>query len=109
MKKLITLAVAAALLPAIPALAQPEADADTYVVSVPYGDLNLASAAGARTLDNRLKAVAKRLCGVEQAPGLVEMTRVHGCREDVLGSAQSQISQALAMRGTGSVSLAASR
>ena len=53
MKKLIILAVAAALLPAMPALAQPEADADTYVVSVPYGDRNLASAAGARTLANR--------------------------------------------------------
>ena len=109
MKIIATLAVAVSAFAALPASAQPAAEPDAYVVFVPYGDLNLASAAGAATLEARIKAVANRVCGVEQAPGLAETDRVQDCRANVLDSARPQISQALAMGGTGSVALAASR
>ena len=109
MKTLIALALAATAFAALPAQAQPDDLAVDVVASVPYSDLNLASAAGARTLEYRIKAAANRLCGVEQAPGLAESERVQGCRDSVIDSARPQISQALAMNGTGSVALAASR
>lgn len=109
MKIIATLALAAAAVSALPAQAQPDVPPETIVAFVPYDDLNLESAAGARTLENRIKAAANRLCGAPQAPGLAESERVEACREDVLGSARPQIDEALAMAGTGSVALAASR
>ena len=106
MKTIVTLAAAVAALAAMPCQAQSPADG---AVLVPYGDLNLASASGAATLERRIKAAANRICGVEQAPGLAETLSVQGCRADVFDSARPQISKALAMNGSGSVSLAASR
>lgn len=106
MKTLVTLAAAAVAFSAIPCQAQSPADG---TVLVPYGDLNLASASGAAALERRIKAAANRICGTEQAPGLAETLSVQGCRDDVFESARPQISKALAMNGSGSVSLAASR
>lgn len=93
--------VAAALVSTAPAVAQS--------VVVPYGDLNLASAAGAETLEKRLKVAAIRVCGFEQAPGLAETLSVKKCRAGVLDTARPQVSQAIAMRSAGSISVTASR
>lgn len=110
MKTIVALALAAtAAVAAMPAQAQPDVAATNVIAVVPYADLNLASAAGARTLESRIKAAANRICGAEQAPGLEESTRVQSCRDSVIDSAQPQVSQALAMNGTGSVALASSR
>ena len=107
MKKFVTLAVAAiAVFAALPAQAQTQAAEESFVAFVPYGDLNLASAAGARTLENRIEAAADRICGFTQAPGLAEALRVQSCRDDVLNSARPQVGRAVAMKDDGRVALA---
>lgn len=100
-----SLVIAAAALAAVPALAQ-EVPAS---VAVGYGDLNLASAEGAAMLKSRVKGAARRICGVEQAPGLAESTAVRSCRTSVLSSAQPQMNLAMSQSGSGSVVVAASR
>ena len=89
---------------AIPCQAQPSQDG--FIAVVPYGDLNLASAAGARTLENRIEAAADRLCGFPEAPGLNESLRVKDCREGVMNSARPQISRAMAMNDKGTIAFA---
>lgn len=107
MKKIVTLALAAtAAFAAFPVQAQPNAAEEGFVAFVSYSDLNLASAAGARTLENRIEAAADRICGFTKAPGLVEALRVQSCRDDVLNSARPQVSRAVAMKDDGRVALA---
>jgi UrcA family protein len=108
MKTIFVSALAAAALVAPAAHAGSPAH-ENFVVFVAYDDLNLASAAGARTLENRIDAVADRMCGTPKAPGLAETRRLDGCRASVTKSARPQISQALAMNGSGAIALAASR
>jgi UrcA family protein len=56
----LALALAAAVL-AVPAMAADEAPS----VGVPYGDLDLTSAAGQRQLDLRLERAAREVCGLD--------------------------------------------
>src|SRR3546814_14755293 len=103
MTKFITLAIAAviAAFAALPVQAQPNAAEQGFIAFVSYSDLNLASAAGARTLENRIEAAADRICGFTQAPGLVEALRVKSCRDDVLNSARPQVSRSSEARRVG--------
>lgn len=105
-KMLVQVALATAAFAAAPAIAQ---NADTREESVYYGDLNLASQQGAAALEGRVKAAARRICGVEQAPGLAEHMGIRTCRAEVLAGARPQMSAALARQGSGSVVVAASR
>jgi UrcA family protein len=100
-----TLVLAAAAFAAVPALAQ---EAPTSV-SVAYGDLNLSSPHGAAVLKARVKAAARQICGVAQAPGLTEAMAVSACRTSVLSSAEPQMNLAMNRGGSGSVVIAASR
>ncbi len=107
MKNIIALAaLSVAGFAAVPCQAQPGAAEEGFIAFVPYGDLNLASAAGARTLENRIEAAADRICGFPQAPGLTEALRVQDCRDDVLNSARPQVSRALAMNDTSAIAFA---
>ena len=107
MKNIIALtALAMAGFAAFPCQAQPNATEDGFIAFVPYGDLNLASAAGARRLEGRIEAAADRICGVPQAPGLAEALRVQDCRDDVLNSARPQVSRAMAMNDKGTIAFA---
>lgn len=107
MKNIIALAaLSIAGFAAVPCQAQPDAAEEGFIAFVPYGDLNLASAAGARTLENRIEAAADRICGFPKAPGLAETLRVQDCRDDVLNSARPQVSRALAMNDQGAIAFA---
>ena len=69
------ISAAAALFFAIPA--SPAADADPLrpqvSVEVAYGDLDLSSSAGARTMINRLRSATRKICGDEPAPLQIAM------------------------------------
>ena len=111
MKTLLPLALAAAItFAASPAGARTVeiSDDGQYKVSVPYGDLNLATPAGVRKLEGRLKAAARSVCGAPTAPGFAEARAIGDCRRDVLDAARPQMM--LALNGVkGSIALAASR
>lgn len=84
---------AAAVAAVGPARAAPPAE---YLMFVPYGDLNLASDAGSKTLERRMKAAAHQLCGSTQAPGLAELESVNACRDRVFAAARPKMELALA-------------
>jgi UrcA family protein len=81
-----------------------------YLMFVPYGDLNLASEEGSKTLERRMKAAAHQVCGSAQAPGLVEIEAVGDCRDRVFAAARPKMELALAggQKG-GSIVMAASK
>src|SRR3546814_17899309 len=103
MTKFITLAIAAviAAFAALPVQAQPNAAEQGFIAFVSYSDLNLASAAGARTHEHRIDAAADRTCGFTTAPGLVEALPVPSCRDDALHSAPPPLSRAVALKEHG--------
>jgi len=111
MKTLLSLAIAsAAALSALPAGAHTIhiSDDGRYRISIPYGDLNLASPAGVRTLEGRLKAASQAVCGGPRVMGVAEARTVGACRRNVLAVARPQLM--LALNGEkGSIALAASR
>ena len=112
MKKIVTLAIAAAAaLAASPAAAQSVqfSDDGSYRVSVSYGDLNLASAAGKRRFEGRLKAAANVVCGLPRPMGLIDAREMDSCRETILDNAKPQLALAFRGAGNGSVTLTADR
>src|SRR3546814_19840413 len=100
MTKFITPAIAAGIasFAVLPVQAQPNAAEQGFIAFVSYSDLNLASAAGARTLENRIEVAADRICGFTQAPRLVEALRVHNCRDAGFNSARPQANPAVAIQ-----------
>ncbi len=105
-KTLVSVALAAAALAAAPAAAQ-EANAAHSLVA--YGDLNIGSANGRATLDRRIRAAARMVCGVEQAPGLAESIALKTCRASAISAANADLEQVLASRGSGSAITVAAR
>jgi UrcA family protein len=61
---------------------------------VDYGDVNLASASGQRTLLRRLDAAARRVCGAHAGRRLEEMQAYRGCVRDSLGRAVGSVGNA---------------
>ena len=110
MKTLLPFALAAAAFASLPAGAHTVqiSDDGRYRLSVPYGDLNLATPAGARKLEGRLKAAARSVCGAPTALGFVEAQAIGDCRRNVLEAARPQMTLAL-NRGKGSIALAGGR
>jgi UrcA family protein len=106
-KMLVSVALAAAALAAAPATAQEEAPVAQTLVT--YGDLNIGNAAGRATLDRRIRAAARMVCGVEQAPGLAELNSLKTCRDGAIGAAKAEVEQVLASRGAGSSIMVAAR
>lgn len=112
MKKLVTLIVAAMAISSSPAGAQSVqiSEDGQYRVAIPYGDLNLASKAGARTLNGRIKAAANVVCGTGQHPiDLIGAREVQSCRSTLMTVARPQVELALRDRGSGSIALASAR
>jgi UrcA family protein len=93
------LAYLAAVLAAVPAVAQQPAD--TFTASVQQDDLNLASPAGLATFRGRVKALANRVCGAVPVAPLREAEAVAACRAQLFSSAESQLDLALAPGGAG--------
>ena len=107
MHKFASLALAAAAIAAAPAAAQSESE--SYMLFVPYGDLNLATSEGSKALEGRVKATANRVCGPTLAPGLAEARRVASCRSGILSAARPQVERALAERSGSSITIRAVR
>jgi UrcA family protein len=89
----------AALLP-VQAQAQ---QAERYIVTIPYGDLNIVNPAGAKALRGRAMRSAREVCG--EASDLKSVSQVYKCRADFMvqvenriGLAQSKEQQTLARR-----------
>ena len=106
-KMLVSVALAAAALAAAPTAAAPLADVDKTTVA--YGDLNLGHAEGRAVLDRRIRGAARLVCGVEQAPGLIEHNAVKNCRDATIAAASSEVEKVLAARGGASQVVVAAR
>ena len=107
MMKTRTLLAAAAAVIAAPAFAESPA-AEIVETKVSYADLNLSSAAGRATLDNRVKGAARFVCGSVDGPSIAEHNRHQKCRSSALAEANAQVDEVLARRGSVTV-LAARR
>ena len=79
MKTLLALSALAGALWALPAAAEPVSSQTTRVVS--YGDLDLATHEGRRTLDRRIGVAIRSACGTASSADLVGKREVRRCRE----------------------------
>lgn len=84
MKTLLALSALAGALWALPAAAEPISPQATRVVS--YGDLNLATHEGRRTLDRRIGIAVRSACGTASSADLVGKREVRRCREVTLAA-----------------------
>lgn len=73
---------------------------------VAYGDLDLTSDAGQSTLNKRIRAAVKRVCG-QTGNSLEEFTAWHRCKRDSLAGANAQMEVAVARAGFGKTGIAA--
>jgi UrcA family protein len=112
MKKIVSLAIAAAAaLGVSPAAAQSVqmSDEGNYRASIPYGDLDLASPAGLKTLETRVKSAAAMVCGKPENRSLTEIQSVNKCREDLISAARPQLARATQARGGSAIALLGDR
>jgi UrcA family protein len=111
MKKIVSLALAAAAAMApCPALAKNSVqifEDGSYRIAVSYADLNLATEAGKRRLDNRVRAATNRVCTPSSAMSLKQVMVVPECRKRIAQSARPQIE--LAVRGAAAGVMVAER
>jgi len=64
-------------------------------VSITIGDIDLSTARGAATLDRRVRAAARQICGWVPASGLNMQRQVSDCQESVAAGARQEIEIAL--------------
>ena len=93
-RSIVPLALVAAAIPAAPAAAGGVEEG--YIVTVPYADLNLATADGRARLASRIDAAADGVCGYSGVISLVERQRLSRCRAEFTASANRQVQQVLA-------------
>ena len=87
---------AAALTVGTLALSTPvRAEPADYQVSVRIGDLDLSTARGAATLDRRVRAAARQICGWVPVSNLNMQRQVSDCQESVVAGARQEIEIAL--------------
>lgn len=84
-------AIAATLLPAVPAQAQ-----ESGTVHVSYVDLNLASDAGRNSLERRVAIAARTVCLIEDSRELALWSSTRECRRDAFNGAQPAVEAAVA-------------
>jgi len=101
MRILLTSLVLASSLAASPALAQP--GAEEFSVSIAYGDLDVASDAGANVLLHRVKARADQFCGGAGDSPLQQTLQVQTCRAKFIQAAEQKMQ--LADSGSSAVRL----
>ncbi len=83
------LCTAAPLFPGVVSAAEPARS-----VTVHYGDLNLQTEAGVRTLYTRLQAAARQVCPSESAAPLAAGMNWRACRTAALGDAVGDVGSA---------------
>lgn len=84
---------AAALGVAAPAMAEEAAaPIESLSVSVPYGDLDVATPAGAAVLDKRIEAAASDVCQKPDIRQLKQMAEWEACKASAKAGALEQIS-----------------
>lgn len=78
---------------ALAGMAAPSALAESRTVSVrvAYGDLNLASPAGAKTMMDRLQSASKRACGNTGARGAMETRMARTCMKQAMTDAVKRL------------------
>lgn len=89
MRKITVSALAALSLAAIatPALAEP------ISITVPYSDLDLSSPAGMATLQSRLDAAAKRICGKAEVRSVSDAADHESCVRQTQASVSIEIAR----------------
>ena len=81
--------ITAAVIKGAPALAEPTAS-EVNVSIVATADLDLATRAGQRTLDERLVHAASEVCATASDVDLAGKNQVRACRASVLAEARSR-------------------
>ena len=107
----LSLAIAAAAVLAVAAPAGAQTSEAVISVSVPYADLDIGQAAGAKVLFERIKMAADRACGGEPDLRLLDQhARFDQCRKEAINRAVTQLDSpmvtAVASHGVEPVSLA---
>lgn len=93
----------AALIKAVPALAEP---AGAQVTVVKTADLDLGSGAGKRALDQRLITAAHQVCDTASSFDLKGRNSQADCRDNVLASARAKARTIIARNGDDSIAIA---
>ena len=78
----------------------------TQVVAVHYGDLDLGSAAGRSSLDNRIRHAVRTACGDPSPADLRGQNAADACRSDLTATLAAQRDAVFASRGSGNTLLA---
>ena len=108
MTKPLRLSLLLSALVATPALAAPEAPAQNRIV-VSTADLDLASAAGQRTLDRRLAHAMIEACGTESNIDLAGSNTVRSCRVETAKSIAADRDRIVQLASKGTAIVLASR
>ena len=98
--------VAAAVIKATPAFAEPAQSQNVSIVHT--SDLDLSTAAGRAQLHQRLVLAAFEVCGTASDVDLAGMNAARACRTEVLAKAKAD-SEQLASRADRSIRVAAAR
>jgi UrcA family protein len=88
----------AAVIKAVPALAEPMATQNVSIVHT--ADLDLSSRTGREALDHRLIIAAYDVCGTASDVDLAGKNKVRQCRTDVLAKARAESGQIASRGGT---------
>jgi UrcA family protein len=94
----------AAVIKAVPALAEPAPGSNAAVVKT--ADLDLASPAGKRALEQRLVIAAHQVCDTASSFDLQGRNAERDCRDSVLAAARARARAIIAQGGNDSISLA---
>lgn len=94
MKTSLLFALSSSLLFAAPALAA--GPAEQVVERVRVADLDLATAAGRKVLDGRIRQAASTACGQTSSADLAGSNALERCRADARSRAHAQVETALA-------------
>jgi UrcA family protein len=95
----------AAVIKAVPALAEPVPAQNVSIVRT--ADLDLTTKAGRQALDHRLVVAAYEVCGTASDADLVGQNKARECRSEVLGAARARGEQLAA--GGSPIQIAARR
>jgi UrcA family protein len=72
------------------------AEAEQAVVAVAIGDLDLGRPGDVATLERRVRAAAREICGAMPTRGLREQGEVAGCQAQVVANARRDVELAIA-------------
>jgi UrcA family protein len=87
------LAIASAVAVALSSIAAAPAVAQESQIVVSYGDLDLNTAAGVQTLDARLEASVKAVCGRPDVRDLKSGLAYEQCKDAAMNSAHEQLAR----------------